>query len=416
MKENKFLEFKSEITNTFLKTVSAFANFNDGEIAFGITDHGDICGVADPVQSCLDIENRINDSISPKPNFTLQIAKDETIHLVVSKGPHTPYLYKGKAYRRSDTATIEVDQKELRQLVLEGSHLYFEELDCHRENLQFHILQEKLSQTLRIENLTDDILRTLGFFTAQGKYNNAAAIFAEKNDFYGIDIARFGKSINEIMDRETVKGESVLKQYDAAVEMYRRYYQYEEISGIERKRVMLIPEDAFREAIANALVHRDWDIGSNVRVAMFSDKIEITSPGGLPSGLTAAEYLNGEISNLRNPILGNVFFRMRYIEMFGTGIRRILQAYEASKKKPQFTVSEKAICVTLPVLTTGYNISADEEALLQILQAGTPLASSELAHKAGYSKAKTLRLLTHLIEENYVKGLGNGRGKKYTIA
>ena len=148
--------------------------------------------------------------------------------------------------------------------------------------------------------MTDDILRTLGFFTAQGKYNNAAAIFADKNDFYGIDIARFGKSINEIMDRETVKGESVLKQYDAAVEMYRRYYQYEEISGIERKRVMLIPEDAFREAIANALVHRDWDIGSNVRVAMFSDKIEITSPGGLPSGLTAAEYLNGEISNLRN--------------------------------------------------------------------------------------------------------------------
>lgn len=81
MKENKFLEFKSEITNTFLKTVSAFANFNDGEIVFGITDHGDVCGVADPVQSCLDIENRINDSISPKPNFTLQIAKDETIHL-----------------------------------------------------------------------------------------------------------------------------------------------------------------------------------------------------------------------------------------------------------------------------------------------------------------------------------------------
>lgn len=67
--------------------------------------------------------------------------------------------------------------------MLEGSHLYFEELDCHRENLQFHVLQEKLSQTLRIENLTDDILRTLGFFTAQGKYNNAAAIFADKMTF-----------------------------------------------------------------------------------------------------------------------------------------------------------------------------------------------------------------------------------------
>ena len=416
MKENKRLEFKSEISNTFLKTVSAFANFHDGEILFGVTDDGAVHGMDNPTQACLDIENKINDSISPKPDFELEIGKDATIHLRVSKGVYTPYFYKGKAYRRSDTATVEADQNELLQLVLEGSHRYFEELPASRQELQFHLLEEKLCGTLHIEKLTEDVLRTLGFFTGKGQFNHAAEIFADHNDFYGVDMARFGKSINEIMDREIVNGESVLKQYETAVEIYRRYYQYEEISGMERRPISLVPEDAFREAIANALVHRDWNIAAHVRIAMFADRIEISSPGSLPSGITAEEYLHGEISNLRNPILGNVFFRMRYIEMFGTGIKRILYAYESSKTKPQFVVSEKAIRVTLPVLTDRYAVSADEEKLLTLLQEQAPLASSALAHKAGYSKAKTLRLLTRLTEQNYVKGVGNGRGKKYTLA
>ena len=92
------------------------------------------------------------------------------------------------------------------------------------------------------------------------KFNNAAALLADENDFYGIDIARFGNSINEIMDRETISGTSVLKQYNSALAMIRRYYQYEEISEIERKKVDLIPENAYREAVANALIHRDWSM------------------------------------------------------------------------------------------------------------------------------------------------------------
>ena len=140
------------------------------------------------------------------------------------------------------------------------------------------------------------------------KYNNAAALLSDENDFYGIDMARFGNSINEIMDRETIEKTSVLKQYDAAVSMIKRYYQYEEISGIERKKIDLIPENAYREAIANSLIHRDWSINSHIRILMFRDRIEIKSPGGLPKGITADEYVNGDISCLRNPILGNVFF------------------------------------------------------------------------------------------------------------
>lgn len=415
MKENRYLEFKSEITNTFLKTVSAFANFGDGRILFGVGDNGDSIGFADPQKVCLDIENKINDSISPKPDFNLSVNDDNTVCLEVSKGRYTPYLYKGKAYRRSDTATIETDQGELRKLAIEGANISFEELSYGNNLLTFEALETKMKKTMGIKALSEDVLRTLGFFTEDGEYNNAAAIFSDVNNFYGTDIARFGNSISEIMERETVSRVSVLEQYDKAVSYFKRYYQYEEISGIERKTVELIPEAAYREAVANALIHREWDINSHIRIAMFKDRIEINSPGGLPKGITRGEYLRGGISYLRNPILGNVFFRMHYIEMFGTGISRILELYRDAAVKPQFNITENVISVILPVLKTTYDVTEDEAKIISVLKGAYQLSSSEISKASGFSRAKTIRLLNMLTEKNFVKCTGKGRGTKYQL-
>lgn len=416
MKENKYLEFKATVTNTFLKTVSAYSNFGNGEILFGVNDDGTICGIENAEQVCLDIENKINDSISPKPDFELEIDDTEKIiRLIVREGEYKPYLYKGKAYRRSDSATIEVDQAELKNLVLKGSNLSFEEIDSGEHDLVFEELTSKLKEKLELSVVSEDVLRTLGFFTKNRKYNNAAALLSDKNSFYGIDIARFGNSINEIMDREIISGVSVLKQYDTAIHMIERYYQYEEISGIERKTVYMIPENAYREAIANALIHRDWSMNANIRIAMFPDRIEIKSPGGLPKGLTAQEYENGEISCLRNPILGNVFFRLKYIEMFGTGVTRIKYAYNDAKIKPKFAITDNVISVILPVLSEKYNVTNDEEKIIQALENGMQLSSTEIAKITGFTKSKTLRLVETLREKDYVRVLGKGRGTKYSL-
>ena len=416
MKEHKRLEFKSTITNTFLKTVSAYSNFYGGEIVFGVNDDGSVCGIDNPDQVCLDIENRINDSISPKPDFEIDIDDSKKIiRLIVREGQYKPYLYKGKAYRRSDTASIEVDQAELKELVLQGSNLYFEALPCGKDDLLFQELSAKLMKNLDIKVVSEDILRTLGLFTKDKKFNNAAALLSDENDFYGIDIARFGNSINEIMDRETISKASVLKQYDAALNMIKRYYQYEEISEIERKKVDLVPEIAYREAIANALIYRDWSINSHIRISLFSDKIEIKSPGGLPRGITAEEYMKGDISCLRNPILGNVFFRLHYIEMFGTGVRRILLAYKDAKIKPKFEITDNVISVILPVTEDQYHVTNDEAKVMSALENGEQLSSSEIAKVTGYTKSKVLRLIEHLKEKDYIKIIGNGRGTKYSL-
>ena len=107
MRETRILEFKETVTNTFLKTVSAFSNYDGGEILFGVDDDGNIKGLSNAKQACLDIENKINDSISPQPNYTLEIQNNEqTIKLSVKSGLQKPYLYKSKAYKRNDTSTI----------------------------------------------------------------------------------------------------------------------------------------------------------------------------------------------------------------------------------------------------------------------------------------------------------------------
>ena len=276
MRETRILEFKETITNTFLKTVSAFSNYNGGTILFGVDDNGNVKGLPDVKHACLDIENKINDSISPQPNYTLEIQNnDQTIKLTVKSGLQKPYLYKSKAYKRNDTATIEVDTLEFSRLVLDGKNISFEELPCKDQELSFKILQCKLKENIYIETFNQDTLKTLNLYDNINGYNNAAGLLADKNHFSGIDIVKFGENISIIQKRVTFEHISVLEIYEKALAVFRDYYQYEVIQGADRKMVEKIPEAAFREAIANALIHRIWDINSHIRVSMFDDRIEI---------------------------------------------------------------------------------------------------------------------------------------------
>ena len=149
--------------------------------------------------------------------------------------------------------------------------------------------------------------------------------------------------------------------YEKALSVFRDFYQYEVIQGADRKMVEKVPEVAFREAIANALIHRVWDVDSQIRVSMFDDKIEVVSPGGLPSGITEDEYLSGKLSVLRNRNLANVFYRLGFVEIFGTGITRIKQVYSEALIKPSFEVSENAIQIVLPVYEESTNLTEDEK-------------------------------------------------------
>ena len=414
MKESKELELKSTITNTFLKTVSAFSNYNSGKIIFGIDDNGKIIGLENIEELCLDLENKINDNISPKPDFRfIKDTKKNIITLIVEEGLNKPYLYKGKAYKRNDTSTVEVDKIEFNRLTLLGLNQYYEELKARKQDLEFKVLKKELEEKLSLKNFSKDVLKTLNLYDDKNAYNNAAELLADKNTFSGVDIAKFGKSIDEILDRNLFVNISIILQYQKTLEVFNRYYKYEQILGSERIEKELIPEKAFREVIANALIHRTWDVNSNIRISMYEDKIEVSSPGGLPSGISEKEYLNGQISQLRNPILANIFFRLKYIEMFGTGIRRINESYKNFAVKPNFEIFENSIKITLPITKTELFLTTDEKIIMDILEKGNILSSSEILEKVEFKKDKLNRILKNLIQKNYIDVIGNGRGTKY---
>ena len=414
MKESKELELKSTITNTFLKTVSAFSNYNSGKIIFGIDDNGKIIGLENIEKLCLDLENKINDNINPKPDFKfIKDTKKNIITLIVEEGLNKPYLYKGKAYKRNDTSTVEVDKVEFNRLTLLGLNQYYEELKARKQDLEFKVLKKELEEKLLLKNFSKDVLKTLNLYDDKNGYNNAAELLADKNTFSGVDIAKFGKSIDEILDRNLFVNISIILQYQKTLEAFNRYYKYEQILGSERIEKELIPEKAFREVIANALIHRTWDVNSNIRISMYEDKIEVSSPGGLPSGISEKEYLNGQISQLRNPILANIFFRLKYIEMFGTGIRRINESYKDYAIKPAFEIFENSIKITLPIIKTELFLTKDERIIMDILEKGAILSSSEILKMTEFKKDKLNRLLKKLIQKNYIKIIGNGRGTKY---
>lgn len=411
--ESKTLEFKEKISSTFLKTVSAYANYESGCIIFGVSDDGLCVGIENLEQACLSIENKINDSVSPVPDFTLEVnTNNKTIELSVDKGIHTPYFYKSKAYRRSSTSTVEVDRVELSRLVLSGQNMTFDETPANSCNLSFSALSARLENALGVSAINDDILKTLELKDAQGNFNVAAELLSDTNTFSGIDIARFGSSISIFKERATYELESVLLQYDHAIEFYKRYYVYEEISGATRKHRESIPQAAFRECIANALVHRHWDVPACVRVSMFEDKIEVVSPGGLPCGISEREYLSGQVSMLRNPILGNVFFRLGIIERFGTGVLRIKDSYQGSATQPAFEITENAIKVVLPVWQDELDLPEDAACVYRIVK-GKTLAISEIAALAKFGKSKTRDILKQLAAGGYVEVLGRGRATKY---
>ena len=416
MRETRILEFKETITNTFLKTVSAFSNYDGGEILFGVDDDGNIKGLSDVKQACLDIENKINDSISPQPNYTLEIQNNEqTIKLSVKSGLQKPYLYKSKAYKRNDNATIEVDTLEFSRLVLEGKNIRFEELPCKDQELSFEILQSNLKEKIQIETFNKDTLKTLNLYDDANGFNNAAGLLADKNHFPGIDIVKFGENISIIQKRITFENTSVLGIYEKALSVFRDYYQYEVIQGADRKMVEKIPEAAFREAIANALIHRVWDVDSQIRVSMFDDRTEVVSPGGLPSGITEDEYLSGKLSVLRNRNLANVFYRLGFVEIFGTGITRIKQIYSEASVKPSFEVSENAIQIVLPIYEENANLTEDEKVVYKLLSKNMLKSMSEIAPYISFGKSKTTKLLKDMEQKGVITIEGKGKGTKYRI-
>ena len=421
-KESSKVELKRELTDSFLKTVSAFANYGGGKIVFGISENGSVVGIVDPEKTRLQLEHKINDSISPRPEFVLNtrsFEEKQIVELTVSKGKNAPYLYNGRTYKRSDTSSTPLDSNELRKLSLDSSSMTFDQLPSYEEELSFKVLERWLQETVGLKKLGNDSLRTLGLMK-DDQYLRSAELLADTNQNAqsATIIVRFGKTISEFMDREDLTYQSLLSQYQGAMEMFDKWYQsYEAVDGFLRVPRIQIPRDAYREAVANALIHRRYDQGGAVQVAMYEDRVEVTSPGGLPEGVSETAYLYSQISIPRNLVLAEVFHRLHLIEKFGTGIDRIRKEYEPYASKPHFEVSDVLIRIVLPVIDykkRPEEISLEEKILLLIAQEGS-VSRAEVEQSTGYGKTRVYQILTSMIQAGKIIQSGKGPQTRYQI-
>lgn len=163
-----------------------------------------------------------------------------------------------------------------------------------------------------------------------------------------------------------------------------RHCEYEAIDGAARVLVERIPKKAFREAVANALAHRIWDVDACVRISLSEDGAEVVSPGGLVPGMTKEAYLEGRFSLLRNPVLAESMFRAGLIERFGTGVRRIRGAYEGTGSSPSFEAGDGYISVKLPFVDRRSALTDEERSVLDAVPENRLVSRSTVSEVTGY--------------------------------
>ncbi|AVQ21764.1 AAA family ATPase [Fusobacterium necrophorum] len=432
MQETKQLEYKEKYSKEeCLKSVSAFSNEEGGSIIFGISDEGKVLGIEDTDFLRLQIENAIQDTVMPRPYFSLKEEVRENKKIVILEimpGYDVPYYYKGKAYCRADTGSRPMDARQIQMLLSKRRPLPFEEKVSLEKKLNFQNLERRLKERLHLQNFNEDTLRTLGLMKYQN-YLYSAELLADENSlsFSGIDIVRFGENENIFLDRLTLRKKSLLIQYEKALEFFDKWYApYEEVIGFYREKRIPVPREAFREAIVNALVHRRMDVNALIHVAMYPDKIEITSPGSLPDGITKKEFLEGRLSVLRNVTIAEVFHRLGLMEAFSTGIKRMKEEYKNYVEEVQFMISESYVTVVLPkiqyqnqnkrlIKNLEKNIGNREQEILQIISSREKITRRELEEMTGLKKSVIGEKLVKLQKEKKIEKLGSGRFISYKI-
>jgi len=183
-----------------------------------------------------------------------------------------------------------------------------------------------------------------------------------------------------------------------------------------------VPLEAYREAVANAIIHRDYSRGGNCRIEIFDDRIEISSIGGLPIGISEEEFQNGTFSNVRNKIIANIFLRCGIIEKMGTGIRRMKIAYKDYSEKPLLKVFQNSVQVVLPrvnfeevVTKISSQLTNEEDKLYQFIKVEQQVAREQVEEFFNVKKTKAITLLKGLSEKGAIVKIGIGKDTKYRV-
>lgn len=327
------------------------------------------------------------------------------------------YIF-GIIWLRNDTSTIPINQLGLKYLALKGSNLTFDKLKISNKDLNFSIFEKYFKKVKKsINKINKSILITLDLFDGEN-YNNAAELISDNNSIEtsSIDLVRFGNDNSSFVERKTIEKTSIINQFDEAIKFLdKNYPEIEVVEGVTRIKKYSIPKEAYREAVANAIVHRDYLQKGKIQISMYDNRIEILSPGGLPEGMTEELYQNDQISIPRNPLIANIFFMLKFIEKFGTGVARINKSYLKSQLKPKYVILDNYIKIILPNMLFNDKDMLPEKRIINLLEIKVEISRIDVENYLNVNKTSAIKIINEMLKKDIIKTIGEGKNTLYKL-
>ena len=338
--ETNRIENKEQLNEDFEQEVIAFLNYKEGGIIYvGVNKNGQVVGIQDIDLTQLQIKDRIKNNIQPSTlglfDVTVEtIENKEVIKVIISSGTEKPYYLRKKGrtpegcYIRVGSSKERMTERMIEEMFARRIKNSLKEIESPRQDLTFRQLKIHYEGNGMI--LNDNFARNLNLLTDEGKYNYNAYLLADENTISIKLVKYLGTSKMELIENQEygyccliTATQRILDRLTAENTVYAKI----EYNG--RKEVEMIDSKALKEAVINAMVHSDYTLSTTPIIELYSDRIEITSGGGLPQGLSQEEFLEG-VTAPRNKELIRVFKDVDLIENIGSGVLRILDAYDKS--------------------------------------------------------------------------------------
>ncbi len=422
--ESEHIEFKETVNDSAIKTVAAFANSDGGKIYIGVSDDGEVVGVGNVDDELLKLTDKMRANIRPDvlmmTSVDVETFGDKKIIVVtVRKGSKRPYYLAAKGLRsegvyvRSGSSSVPSSETAILQMIRESSGDSFETHLSMSQSLSFEFATAYFSESgIR---LADAEMRTLGMLTAEG-FTNLALLLSDQCPSF-VKAATFDDDFrNVFLERSEFSG-SILKQLESAYEFLVSHDKFKtRYEGLRRIDYDDYPKQALREAIANAVAHREYALSGPTLVSVMPSFVEIMSLGGLVPGITQ-EDLGANISMPRNKLLAALMYRLGIIEAWGTGIGRMRSSYEGAGAAVEISVTPNTFTVKLPnrnAAGRSAKPSSDQDAVVEAVRDGHG-TRAEIQRQTGFSQSKTIGLLKELVDSGALKKEGESRNTRYAL-
>ena len=440
--ESETIELKSVVVEDIKKGIVAFANSDGGKLYIGVRDDGVVIGLDDPDGAALQVSNMVRDAIRPDVTMFLRYRTIEEdgkriVEVDVQRGTDRPYYLAKKGMRpegvyvRQGHSSVPATDTAIRRMIKETDGDRFEAMRSLDQELTFEATAKEFQR--RDVAFGPQQLRTLKLIDRDGLYSNLALLLSEQ-DPHTIKVAVFQGTDQTVFKDRREFGGSLLKQMNEVYDYIDFRNQIRAtIEKLSRIDVRDYPVIAVREALLNLLVHRDYSFSASALIGIYEDRIEFVSIGGLMPGIELEDVLAG-LSVCRNQALANVFYRLHLIETYGTGLRKIMEAYEGTAEKPIISTTKNSFKITLPNVNAKYAIRAvpaavgdassapapqhddSEQRVLAYARAHGAITRPEAEELLGMSASTAARLIRRMVRSGLLLQHGKARSTRYTAA